>query len=116
MSCRTKMSTSSETTETISYLTLKDVDGKFIMLKRQSGKKKRGYHPVWWKYKDAWNKSRGFAQKSQKEAPGEDWRLWRCSPDTVTVKEVRGKILSKDFQLRAEDDQHFLEEAGKRMQ
>jgi hypothetical protein len=25
------------------YLTLKDVDGKFIMLKRQSGKKKRGY-------------------------------------------------------------------------
>ena len=97
------------------YLTLKDVDGKFIMLKRQSGKKKRGYHPVWWKYKDLRNKSKGFPQKSQKVAPGEDWRLWRCSPESVTVKEARGRILSKDFQLRAEDDQHFLEQAGKMM-
>jgi hypothetical protein len=78
------------------------------MLKRQSGRKKRGYHPVWWKYRDVRDKLKGFAQKSQKEAPGEEWRLWRCSPDTMIVKENRGKILSEDFQLREEDDQHFL--------
>jgi hypothetical protein len=50
------------------YLTLKDVDGKFIMLKRQSGKKKRGYHPVWWKYKDAEQVERFCPEVSERSA------------------------------------------------
>jgi hypothetical protein len=94
------------------YLTLKDHDGKYIMLKRQAGKKKRGYLPVWWKWKDASNKKRGFTERTQGEAPGEEWEIWKCSPEAVEVVENRGNVLSEKFLLLPEEDQNFLELRG----
>ena len=95
------------------YLTLKDFDGKFIMLKRQSGKRKRGYLPVWWKWKS--KKKKNHAERSQKEAPGTDWQLWKCSPEAVEVLENRGSVLSEGFRLLPEEDQNFLKLLGDRM-
>jgi hypothetical protein len=83
------------------------------MLKRQSGKRKRGYLPVWWKWKS--KKKKSHAEKSQQEAPGTDWQLWKCSPEAVEVLENRGSILSERFQLMPEEDQNFLKLLGDRM-
>ena len=91
------------------YLSLlNEATGKFILMKRTSSRKKREYHPVWWK-----NNTEGrMMQKAQKKRPGEEWELWECSQDMMQEETRFGRILEDSYKLPHEYDQRFLAIAG----
>ena len=91
------------------YLSLLNEEtGKFILLKRTSGKKKREFHPVWWRT----NSEKKTLQKAQKKQPGKDWKLWECSQEMMTEEARFGRILADDYKLPHEWDSKYLAIAG----
>jgi hypothetical protein len=91
------------------YLSLLNEEtGKFILMKRTASKKKREYHPVWWKY----NGEGKMIQKAQKKRPGSDWELWECSQEVMTEEARFGRILEDNYRLPHEWDNKYLEIAG----
>ena len=85
-----------------------DQDGELGMLKRVSNKKKRIYHPVWWK-----KRGERILEKSQAKSPGPEWRLWFCEDGAVKRLEEWGAILSTKWELPTKWDQRYLTAAGK---
>ena len=83
-------------------------DGELGMLKRCSNKKRRIYHPVWWR-----RAKNRILEKSQAKSPGAEWRLWFCEDGAVKRMEDWGQVLSTRWELPPKWDQRYLEAAGK---